>query len=227
MKRQKGLYLGFIALLIASSISCSKDSVDAVAPAEESRSAVFSESRLSFASVEEAEAAIGRLLAMTAPEQAAWYASKKADFISQESVFQSAVAEVETLTDLAEADLFKEKYKPYLLFNDDPADEELYNPYLPSDQFGYSLICNKNGDVEIGGEIKNFNNLSSVKETFYYKTSHEVNTRAVVERPNYLFGQTSDRKFWAEAKRFSNDVVIEFNAHKKNLFGWNIYRTSL
>lgn len=184
------------------------------------------ETLLSFSSIEEMEFQIADLIAMEPTTSKAWYANK--GFVSQADVYNIAIAELNAINTIDEAKAFKQKYSEIFMFNDNINDDELYNPYIPSDHFGYSLVCNKYGDVIINGEVKNFNNLTSVQQTSTYKMSHMPSTRAgleIVKRDNYLYVYNGQgNKFWAEAKRDARDnIYIEYTAQRRRSFGWNHY----
>lgn len=213
------------ALLVTS---CSKETTEQIpsTPEPVKSEVEFTDNMLAFGSMQEAEIAIDQLLRMSSKERRNWYESKDPQFISQEEIFQIAIDEQELLKDFEQANLFRAKYEPIFMFNDDPADEELYNPYIPSDMFGFNHICNKDGNVMIAGEVKNFNNLTSVKETFYYQKEQEVGTKADIEESlNSLYIRHDKRKMWASSHRYMMNVYVLLRAHKKNVFGWNQYRT--
>lgn len=176
---------------------------------------------LSFASVEEMEEQIGRLRIMTPEELTDWYAAQ--GFESQYHALYRAAEEIDNATTLEEAEAIKAKYTPYFLYNDNPADEEPFNPYLPSEKPDYAYICNINGEVLIGSEVVNYNTITDVKDTHEYQLTHAPETRADnITQDNILKRTAGKHKFWAEGRMDQNEIVsIEFTAHKKSIFGWN------
>lgn len=181
---------------------------------------------LSFKSVEEMEAQIHTMLEMEPEELEAWY--REHNFKSQYDALYEAAEAIDRAKTLAEAQSIKEQYSEYFLYNDNPGDDELFNPYLPNENPEYAYVCNIRGEVEIDGSVVNFNTLNSVEETHEYQLTHAAETRAKVEqRVNYLKGITNRHKYWAEGRWDKNEVVsIEFTAHKHNIFGWNKYKTA-
>lgn len=192
---------------------------------DETGEEVQSISMLSFASLEEMEMQIEKLASMSEEEQNSWYAEH--DFESQYNALYRAAAEIDNATTLEEAEASKAKFSSYFLYNENPADEELFNPYLPNENVDYALVCNIEGEVMIGGTIRNFNTITNVENTKEYQRFHEAETRDLETKTNYLKSTVGDRKFWAEGRLDSNEVVaIEFTAHKKGIFGWNKYKTA-
>lgn len=181
---------------------------------------------LSFKSVEEMEAQIHTMLEMEPEELEAWY--REHNFKSQYDALYEAAEAIDRAKTLAEAQSIKEQYSEYFLYNDNPGDDELFNPYLPNENPEYAYVCNIRGEVEIDGSVVNFNTLNSVEETHEYQLTHAAETRAKVEQhDNYLKGITNRHKYWAEGRLDKNEVVsIEFTAHKHNIFGWNKYKTA-
>lgn len=178
---------------------------------------------LSFASVSEMEEQIRDLIEMNQEGLNAWYEDR--GFESQYVALYKASEGIENATTLAEAEAVKDKYSEYFLYNDNPADEDLYNPYLPNENSSYAYVCNIRGEVRIGGVVKNFNTIKRAEDTEEYKLLHNT-TRGVVTDTNYLKSTVGDRKFWAEANKDVNDfVTLKLTAHKKTLFGWNKYKT--
>lgn len=178
---------------------------------------------LSFASVEEMEEQIGILRIMAPEEMAGWYAVQ--NFESQYDALYRAAEEIDNATTLEEAEAIKTKYSPYFLYNDNPADEEPFNPYLPNEKPDYAYVCNISGEVMIGGEVVNYNTITNVADTHEYQLAHAPETRGVESKTNYLKGTTKRHKYWAEGHYYSESryVSVEFTAHRKNIFGWNKY----
>ena len=187
------------------------------------------EAILSFASLEEMEMQIAKLATMSEKEQNTWYAER--NFESQYDALYRAAAEIDEATTLEEAEAIKAKFSPYFLYNENPADEELFNPYLPNEKPDYAYVCNINGEVIIAGEIVNFNTITNVRDTHEYQLSHNAITRASapnITEQNILKRTVGKRKFWAEGRYIAEfrAVLIEFTAHKKGIFGWNKYTTA-
>ncbi|HUN14373.1 DUF4848 domain-containing protein [Alistipes sp.] len=176
---------------------------------------------LSFASVEEMEEQIGILRIMAPEEMAGWYAVQ--NFESQYDALYRAAEEIDNATTLEEAEAIKTKYSPYFLYNDNPADEEPFNPYLPNEKPDYAYVCNISGEVMIGGEVVNYNTITNVADTHEYQLAHAPMTRSDnITRDNILKRTAGKHKFWAEGRMDQNEIVcIEFTAHKKTIFGWN------
>jgi len=186
---------------------------------------------LSFNSTEEMDETIAKLILLSEDELTAWYKNANPDFTSQEMIYRNAVDDLNLLENFDEANSFKAKYSPYLLFNNDPADDELYNPYLPSFDFhGLSYVVNKNGDILISGKIVNFNkNVSSVKELEIYKIKMEnrnsVQTKSAPYFLNSMYVEKNSRRVLVYAVRQNNvDVGVKVYAELKNWLGWHSYK---
>lgn len=180
---------------------------------------------LSFSSIEEMENQIRALIEMESDDREAWYAER--NFESQYDALYRAAEEIDRAATLSDAEAIKEKYREFFLYNDNPEDEELFNPYLPNEKSSYAYVCNIRGEVQIGNEIHNFNTITDVRNTKEFQRFHEVETRGVETHSNYLKSTVGKSKFWAEGRLDGNEVVaIEFTAHKKGLFGWNKYKTA-
>lgn len=171
------------------------------------------------------------LLGKNIEEQKEW--CKSLGFTSQAILFNEAEEELEELTELnsfeefrPRYDQFKEEYSKYFLFNNNEKDMDL-SFYLPSNAFGYSMVCNPDGNVMVAGVVKNFNNLNSYTETQYYKAEQEarMNTRSIEESLNRVYIKHDKRKMWATAERYMLHVHMNLRAHKKTMFGWNSYST--
>lgn len=211
-----------LAMVIPLACACEKEMATDVTPDQPKETRVSTE-MLSFASVEEMQDQINTLSGMTSDEMSAWYASR--NFESQYDAMYRVAQKFDTASSLEEAEAIKAEYASYFLFNENPADDELFNPYLRNENPDYAYVCNVNGDVKIGGQIVNFNTITDVKDTHEYQITHKAETRGVDQNQNYLKGTTKRHKFWAEG-RYSTEshrVQIEFTAHHKNMFGWNKY----
>ena len=152
------------------------------------------------------EAQIHTMLEMEPEELEAWY--REHNFKSQYDALYEAAEAIDCAKTLAEAQSIKEQYSEYFLYNDNPGDDELFNPYLPNENPEYAYVCNIRGEVEIDGSVVNFNTLNSVEETHEYQLTHAAETRAKVEQhDNYLKGITNRHKYWAEGRLDKNEVV--------------------
>lgn len=219
-------------ILIAAAIivcSCAKDVCESSEMAIDTK--VVQEELaeiLSFGSIEEMEMQIYALQRMSDNELSAWYAER--NFESQYDALYRAAKEIDEAKSLDEALAIKAKFVPYFLYNDNPADEEMFNPYLPNENRDYAYVCNIEGDVMIAGRIVNYNTITDAKNTHEYQMAHDIATRASdpnITETNILKRTVGKRKFWAEGRLNENEVVaIEFTAHKKGTFGWNKYKTA-
>ena len=228
----KKLFYLFIGILVFA--SCNKDADTVTAPEAASKSKFVAElnandEMLSFASAEEMQETIDKLVSMGEEELVAWYKQAGSSFTSQEILYREAINDLTLLQNFEEADAFKAKYIPYLMFNDDPADEELYDPWLPNEDFpGLSYVANKNGDVRIAGKVVNLNRHKTVKELAVYKVRAEYQksgmTRATTISDNYLFVEENKRRMWVEGVTSGANYGISVRAQLKNLFGWNKYK---
>lgn len=211
-----------LATVVALSCACEKEMAADTTP-DQPKETRASTGVLSFASVEEMQQQINALSDMTSEELSAWYASH--NFESQYDAMYRVAQKFDSVSSLEEAEAIKAEYASYFLFNENPADDELFNPCLPNENPDYAYVCDINGDVRIGGEMVNFNTITDVKDTHEYQLTHKVQTRGVDQKGNYLKGTTKRHKYWAEGRYRAEDrqVQIEFTAHHKNMFGWNKY----
>lgn len=220
-------YLPLLGIAILAS-ACENDFQPTEAPSSSSDIHVTRAATniLSFKSVEEMEAQIHTMLEMEPEELEAWY--REHNFKSQYDALYEAAEAIDRAKTLAEAQSIKDQYSEYFLYNDNPADDELFNPYLPNENPEYAYVCNIRGEVAIDNSVVNFNTLNRVEDTHEYQLTHAIKTRASVDQSkNYLKGTTKRHKYWAEGRLDRNEVVsIEFTAHKKNIFGWNKYKTA-
>jgi|GEM_PF-6475951 hypothetical protein len=194
----------------------------------------ISDAMLPFSSTEEMEKTIAELSFMKEDGLMAWYKKTNPDFVSQEMIYRNAVDDLALLENIDEADAFKTKYSPYLLFNNNPADEELYNPYLPNvDFFGLSYVANKDGNVLISGKIVNLNkNVTSVKDTEAYKLKREsfnrVQTKSATIYKNtmYITNTSKGRHLQVNAYRSGASAAVKVYAELKNWLGWHSYNAN-
>lgn len=224
MKLSKIIVMVHIAALVCA---CEKDvEMNPASVENETRTVSDTPARsmLSFESIEQMERQIHLLLEMSPDELEAWYA--RYDFMSQYDALYRAAEEIDDATTLEQAEAIKEKYSPFFLYDNNPTNENMYNPYLPNENPLYAYVCNINGEVNIGGETVNFNTISDVRDTHEYRLTHSVSTRAVADNiteTNMLKRTVGKHKFWAEGHYTAENryVQIEFTAHKKGTFGWN------
>lgn len=180
---------------------------------------------LKFESEDDMYQQIDQLMQMSDEELQAWYTAH--NFESQYEAMYRVATELDNASTIEEADVIKQKYASYFLFNESPEDNERYNPYLPTTDSRYSLVCNIAGDVIINNKIVNFNTCKNVFETGEYQLTNTLDTRVVEERINYLYSEVDKRKFWAEGSLDSDGIVlIELTAKKKTaVLGWIKYKT--
>lgn len=212
-----------IAAAAAMAFSCAKENDLGEMPQEQPKETRVSTEMLSFSSIEEMQQQIDELGTMDEEALSAWYANK--NFESQYAALYRVAAKFDEAQTLEEAESIKAEHATQFLFNENPADDELFNPYLRNENPDYAYVCNANGEVIIGGEVVNFNTITDVRNTHEYQITHKPETRGVDQSQNYLKGTTKRHKFWAEG-RYSTEshrVQIEFTAHHKNMFGWNKY----
>ncbi len=190
-----------------------------------------SDEMLSFSSMDELNKTVESLLALDSVNLVAWY-SQYPNFTSLNQLYNKANYEFAVLVnsnvrDVNIAERIKNKYTPYLLFNDNPNDNALYCPVIPSEFPGRPLISNKNGDVLVNGKVMNLNDVKSVQETSNYKESCLTRVYDVHTRRNWLFMQNSDRMMSARSYRYNaaNLVYIEVVSKKDTWLGWVHYDT--
>lgn len=181
---------------------------------------------LSFSSEDEMFDQIQSLKLMTEEEQDVWYDNHANGFVSQQKFMWQIVEELDNALSLEEVHNIQSKYAGQMLFNTNPEDEDI-SPYIPSNYKGTEFVCDRDGNVLIGGEVRNYNNLTSYEQTTDYLFNHQPQTRAR-EKLAGVYAQDGKRKFWSEAylNTATGGIEIRLAAHKKNMFGWNKYKTS-
>lgn len=221
---KKIIFIALSVILLCTTYSCQTDFEQEVSFAQVSSDNSRNASLLSFSSEEEMRNQVELLRTMDETSRKNWYNSH--NFESQYDAMFRVIDELEQASSYEEAMQIKEAYSQYFLFNDNPSEEELFNPYLPTTRSEYAFVCNIEGNVIINGEVVNYNTISNVCETAEYDLTHR-DTRIVDEQINYLYSEVGDRKFWAEGRLSSTEVVgIEFTARKKvAVLGWVKYRT--
>lgn len=202
------------------------------------KSLVASEEMLSFSSDKEMYETAAMLSEMSKNDLNTWYNSKNSNFKSIEQIYREAINEFEEfgnleIPDFKVAEEIKDKYRDILLFNNNPKDEELYAPLLPISNPFYSYVCNKDGNVIIGGNVKNLIDTKSFEETRYFKTFQSINTKSIEEKENYIWILDGKRKMWVDVISLQPYGAIYFpvcalklEARKKNWLGWCSYATT-
>lgn len=151
--------------------SLSNDSQNTIKPLE------ASDEMLSFNSEEEMYKAIDRL--KMSNNASLKTKATNSNFTSLNDIYKQALAELAEQSENFElANQIKEKYQPYFLYNDNPADDEMYNPYIKT-PLDLSYICDRNGNVIINGEVKNFNIADSVQETESYRLKNSMARKVI------------------------------------------------
>lgn len=219
--------------VIAIACSCEKENMtpktESVPQTQELRTRSVTDAMLSFASEEEMFDRIQELKTMDETEMKAWCDSQCPDFLSQYDFMWQIVEELDGAASMEEVRAIQAKYQDQMLFNSNPEEEDIA-PYIPSSHRGTEFVCNSEGNVLIGGEVRNYNNLTAYEQTPEYRFSHpQAQTRA--KNKTLISGikaETKDRKFWGEAYLNTKTgwVEIKLVAHKDGAFGWNKYKTS-
>lgn len=219
-----------IIMLIAAAIivcSCEKEHTPTFEKNEiEDATTRSSGFMLSFSSEDEMFEQIQSLKLMTEEEQDAWYEKHANGFVSQQQFMWQIVEELDNAVSLEEVRDIQAKYAGQMLFNTNPDDEDIA-PYIPSNYKGTEFVCDRNGNVLIAGKVCNYNNLTSYEQTSDYLFNHQPQTRAR-EKLAGVYAKDGKRKFWSEAylNTVTDGIEIRLAAHKKNMFGWNKYKTS-
>lgn len=155
---------------------------------------------------------------MPSNKQKSWY--KERSFISQQAIYQQAINDLYQCTSIEEALSVKQAYSKYLLFSTEQNAEDTFIPYIPSTKFGYSYVCNAAGNVQIGNEICNYNNVYSSSELNAF-----FETRSYSETgQNYAKKQIDDRRFYVSAHQVGAYVYATLRAYKQVIF-WFQYAT--
>lgn len=190
-----------------------------------------SQAMLSFGTEEELYLTMEGLKSMTIEERQEWY-SKCTGFVSQADFRWMAAEELENATSIEEARTIQNKYRPYLLFNDEPMEDGSYDisPYIPSDIMGIELVANKFGNVCVGGEIINYNNIESSTQSMHYRMNvmNQSSAGKYIKLAS-IHKATSTRKHWIEAYIDTNMGWIDLKLTAQKHIGlgmWNIYQTS-
>ena len=219
--------------VIAIACSCKKEKMaaetESIPQTHEPITRSVTDAMLSFGSEEEMFDRIQQLKNMDEAEMAAWYESQCPDFLSQYDFMWQIVEELDNAASMDEVRAIQAGCQGKMLFNTNPEDEDI-SPYIPSSHRGTEFVCNSEGNVLIGGEVCNYNDLTYYEQTSDYRSTHpQIQTRAANKQ--WLAGrkaETKDRKFWVEAylNTITEGVELKLAAHKKGMFGWNQYKTA-
>lgn len=186
-----------------------------------------SDGKLQFSDFRQLDSTVNELLSLDQTGRQAWYDS--IGFVSQESLWNQALEELDQIQDVESLAAFRQKHKSTFLFNDYTEDDLM--PYLPCNKPAYSLVLNVNGQVIVADTLRNCN-FDDFSQTTYYASQQAFYaaesgmTKGKTEVANSLYVESGKRKFWAESFRSAGAIWIKFTAQKKNMFGWNHYRES-
>lgn len=219
----------FIVVSIAVLTACNSDSIMEISTIEKpiTKTVVVDfNAMLSFATEDDMYAEINKLKNMNCDELSAWRSSH-ADFISQFDFMNAVVDELDAAQSIEEVRDIQAKYSDRLLFDTNYENEDIA-PYIPTNNNGTELVCNSYGNVKIGGEVKNYNEITSCEQSNEYRKVHSEQSAT---RGHVFYTGTSaatkDRKCWIDMCVYNNTIVeIKLNAHKKGVFGWNKYKTA-
>lgn len=184
-----------------------------------------SDGKLQFSDFRQLDSTVNELLSLDQTGRQAWYDS--IGFVSQESLWNQALEELDQIQDVESLAAFRQKHKSTFLFNDYTEDDLM--PYLPCNKPAYSLVLNANGQVIVADTLRNCN-FDDFSQTTYYASQQAFYaaesgmTKGKTEVANSLYCENGKRKFWAESFRSGAGVWIRFTAQKKNVFGWNHYK---
>lgn len=130
-----------------------------------------------------------------------------------EEILNSSTSEVEFRT---KYNIFKDKYKPHLLFNDEKdSDFSPYSKYINSE---LECIININGNYLIGDSLYTAPIYNNIDELMNNNVSY---TRATVSNElNYAKAQTSSRRCEMWISMTGNDIYLRFVGKKKQWLGW-------
>lgn len=184
---------------------------------------------LKFANEAAIDSTLSMLLQKNEQELAAWYDST--GFVLQELAREAALQEFRAMESLEEYPAFKAKYQGQFLFNDN-LEEEDFQPYVAASRFAYEMILDAEGNAIVDGQVKNYN-FDRFEQTMYYRVAHagvsEAGSMTKISpetKTNQVYVLTKKKKCWAWAWITGADVYIQVTAQKKNIFGWNDYKTS-
>lgn len=220
----------FMAICVIAVVSCSKhdnyETVNNQKPSEVSSKVTVSDGKLQFSDFRQLDSTVNELLSLDQTGRQAWYDS--IGFVSQESLWDQALEELDQIQDVESLAAFRQKHKSTFLFNDYTEDDLM--PYLPCNKPAYSLVLNANGQVIVADTLRNCNFEDFSQTTYYasqqafYAAESDMTKGRVTEVANSLYCENGKRKFWAESFRSGANVWIRFTAQKKNVFGWNHYK---
>lgn len=224
-------------LVAISFVGCTKsknaESIDdsvAIDPIE------FSTKTLSFASFDEFRASVGDLIFMTEEDRQLWF-KDKTDFTSQEQAASLVSQQLMKCRTYKQAAQLMDKYTQFV-FNRE-SDEPDFTAYVPTNSLGYSMVCNAYGNVTIGGEVVNLNDVKTYDQTWQAGVERrhmESLTKGSSSTPNEVYCYTDNRKMWATAFRVTyhavngipmeNRLVLRLGAQQKICFifcAWHEY----
>lgn len=174
----KKLLLPIIALAMLF-VGCAKE-VEEQAPTDRStrteatqQPIEFSNQTLSFASMAQLDAKVAELAELTYEDRQAWL-DGQSGFVSMEAAASKVGEQMRICPDLDNVLALREAYADVFVF--DPSTVVPVNaaPYYKVSKSGYEWVCNAYGDVEVGGQVLNLNDITSYAQTWRGKADNEA-----------------------------------------------------
>lgn len=133
----------------------------------------FSNQTLSFASMAQLDAKVAELAELTYEDRQAWL-DGQSGFLSMQNASYQINEQMRICPDLDNVLALREAYADLFVF--DPSTIVPVNaaPYYKVSKSGYEWVCNTYGDVEVGGQVLNLNDITSYAQTWRGKADSEA-----------------------------------------------------
>lgn len=223
---KKIFLLAFIGLSVFCSCSNQLDDNNEINPKDESI--------LKFENQVEFDLMVAQLNEMDRQEFKQWI--KQKEFNSLLVEFENAMKETSKIKTVDDYAKVKSKYGNILYFPEVNGD---CGPYIPVSNERLSALLDKNGNVIIGGEIKNYKDITTheqlveLKRTFIKENSLKMNPGVVIitEEDNYLEARTNTHWFCVYTEEKPScaegqsvfDFILEFRKRINGTGNWINY----
>lgn len=132
----------------------------------------FSNQTLSFASMAQLDAKVAELAELTYEDRQAWL-DGQSGFLSMQNASYQINEQMRICPDLDNVLALREAYADLFVFDPSTIVPVNATPYYKVSKSGYEWVCNAYGDVEVGGQVLNLNDITSYAQTWRGKIDSE------------------------------------------------------
>ncbi len=180
---------------------------------------------LCFESHEEMTSILGKLQQLPNEERESWF-ENKSNFRSQNDYMWDVVTEIDGAKSVDEVYEIHAKHRDFLIFNDNKESLDIA-PYIPS-SYGYEILSNKYGNIKIGDNVINYNNIVAFSE-LYGNNNYVTKSPAIQTITSNLTTVGNYKLFikFAESVTTRGIVHLGIETFRRNSLGlWNKYSTA-